>query len=178
MQIVVRAAAGDPMEYAPAIRTFVKELDSEPPLVQVYSLEFWLDRLFTEARFNTALLALFTIGALALSTLGLYAVISFGVAQRTHELGVRIALGADRNTVHRLVIAGGLKLAVLGIAIGAGAAVGLSRLMTTLLFGVSALDPIVYVCVAVLLLSVAVVASGLPSIRASRVDPLVALRAE
>ncbi len=101
MQIVVRAAAGDPMEYAPAIRTFVKELDSEPPLVQVYSLEFWLDRLFTEARFNTALLALFTIGALALSTLGLYAVISFGVAQRTHELGVRIALGADRNTVHQ-----------------------------------------------------------------------------
>lgn len=178
MQIVVRAAAGEPMDYAPAIRTFVKEFDSEPPLVQTYSLELWLDRLFSEARFNTTLLAIFTIGALALSTLGLYAVISFGVAQRTHELGVRIALGADGNTVHRLIILGGLKLALLGIAIGVGAAIALSRVLTTLLFGVSALDPFVYICVAVLLLSVAAVASGLPSIRASRVDPLVTLRAE
>ena len=101
---------------------------------------------------------------MGLAMLGLYAVISFGVAQRTHEIGIRIALGADRTNVQRLVIVRGIKLALMGIAVGAAAALGLSHLLQAVLFGVSSCDPVVYACVTLLLLSVAAVASGLPGL--------------
>jgi len=127
-------------------------------------------------RFSMLLLGIFAGLALVLAAVGIYGVMSYSVAQRTREIGIRMALGAQRADVLKLTIGQGLKLVVTGVAFGLAAAVIMTRLMSSLLFGVSATDPMTFVTISFVLVSVAVLASYIPALRATRVDPMFALR--
>ncbi|MBD0318935.1 MAG: FtsX-like permease family protein, partial [Gemmatimonadetes bacterium] len=129
-------------------------------------------------RLTGTLLSIFGVVALVLASVGLYGVVAYGVAQRTHEIGVRMALGARPDEVRAMVVGGGVRLAGVGVAFGVAIALAGSRLITTLLYGVSAADPLTYLGVAALLAGVTLLATWLPARRASRVDPMVALRSE
>jgi putative ABC transport system permease protein len=131
-----------------------------------------------QPRFATTLLAAFALVALLLAMIGVYGVISYSVQRRTNEIGIRMALGAERSTVFRLVLGEGMRLAIIGAVVGIVAALALTRLLAGMLFGVSAHDPITYAAVALVLASVAALACWLPAYRATRVDPMVALRYE
>jgi putative ABC transport system permease protein len=133
---------------------------------------------FAALRLSMLLLSVFAALALVLACVGIYGVISYLVGQRTHEIGVRMTLGAERRDVLRLVIGHGARMALLGVAIGITASLGLTRLMANQLFGVSAHDPLTFAGVAVLLIVVAIAACYFPARRAMRVDPMVALRHE
>jgi len=168
----------DPASVTSAVRAAVLELDREQPIFNVKTMEQRLGQSVAGQRFNTLLLAIFAGLALLLAAVGLYGALSYAVAERTHELGVRLALGAQSRDVLRLVIGHGLKLVAIGLLIGLVGAVALTRLLGGLLFGVSATDPLTFFVVALLLVVVAVVACYLPARRATKVDPMVALRAE
>jgi ABC-type antimicrobial peptide transport system permease subunit len=129
-------------------------------------------------RFSMILLGVFAALALALSSIGIFGVISYVVSQRTHEIGIRMALGAQRSDVLRLMLGDGMKMTLIGVAIGVVAALLVTRLMQNMLFGVSAADPLTFAAVAVILSGVALLACYLPTRRAMRVDPMVALRYE
>jgi putative ABC transport system permease protein len=129
-------------------------------------------------RFSMILLGIFAALALVLSCVGIYGVISYLAGQRTHEIGIRMALGAQRNDVLRLVLGNGAKMVLIGVAAGVAASLALTRLMARMLFGVSAYDPLTFLAVAFLLILVALAASYIPARRAMRVDPIVALRYE
>ena len=129
-------------------------------------------------RLVSVLLGTFATVALILAGLGIYGVISYNVAQRTREMGIRAALGATERSLLRLILDRGVRLTLIGLAIGVGGAIGLTRLMATLLFGVGARDPLTMVTVGVILAGVAIMASYVPARRATRVDPVVALRYE
>ncbi|HVN09677.1 MAG TPA: ABC transporter permease [Patescibacteria group bacterium] len=177
MTIVVRAA-GDPHSLLSAIRAQVIGLDPELPLYGVRTLEEYISGTVAQRQFTALLLALFAGIALVLAGVGLYGVMSYGVAQRTHEIGIRVALGAASEDVLRLVVGQGLRLTALGLALGALAALAASRLLAKMLFGVSGADPLTFAVVAVVFLAIAVAACYVPARRAARVDPLVALRYE
>jgi predicted permease len=167
-----------PMASVAGIRDAMHSMDSEIPLGRMMTMEQVLSSSVTDWRFRTVLLALFGSLALFIAAIGIYGVISYSVAQRTHEIGVRIALGAVRRDVVKLVVGQGLKLALAGIAIGLVGAWALTRFLTSLLFGVKPTDPLTYVVVCLILTAVAVLASYLPARRATKVDPMVALRYE
>ena len=170
--------AGEPEAIVSAVRATVRALDADLPLADVQSMEFVIrDRMF-QPRVWGSMFALFAATALVLAVIGLYGVMSYLVAQRTRELGVRMALGADRGAVLRLVLGGGAKLILGGLLIGFPAALALSQLLRGLLYGVSSTDPLTLVAIPALLSGVALVASWIPARRATRVDPMVALRSE
>jgi putative ABC transport system permease protein len=131
-----------------------------------------------ERRFSLLLLGIFSLMALTLAAVGIYGVLSYAVTERTYEIGVRMALGAAPQSVLRLMIGRGMRPALLGLGIGLAAALGLTRMMKSLLFGLSATDPVTFISVTLLLLGVGLVACYLPARRAAKIDPLVALRHE
>jgi putative ABC transport system permease protein len=163
---------------AAAIRREVRQIDADLPVTDIASFPDALDATEAEPRIRTLLFGLFGFLALVLAAVGIYAVVSFSVAQRTQEIGIRMSLGAQPRQVLGLVIGSGLKLALFGIAAGCGAAFGLTRLMAALLFGVAPTDPWTFAGVAILLAGVALAACYIPARRAMNVDPIVALRYE
>jgi putative ABC transport system permease protein len=160
------------------IKEAVWSILPDRPLTSVQTLDDILRGHMARTSFTLVMLGIAAAVALLLATVGVYGVISYVVSQRTREIGVRIALGAESTNVTRMVLRQGLVLAVIGVALGLAAAYGLTRLMEGLLFGVSALDPLTYATVAVCLTAVALLASYLPARRAAAVDPMEALRAE
>lgn len=177
MNLVLRTA-GDPANLASGVRREVQAIDPDQPVAAVRTMDDWIDNSFAASRYRTALLGLLALVALVLASTGIYGVMSYSVAQRTHEIGVRMALGARRFDVLRLVVSQGMVLVLVGVAVGVAGAFALTRLMETLLFGVTAKDPLTFVAVAALLTLVAFVACYIPARRATKVDPLEALRYE
>jgi putative ABC transport system permease protein len=177
MSIVVRSTV-EPASLAPALRQVVAEVNNAVPVSDVKTMEHIVSESVTQPRFNLFLLGLFSAIALLLSAAGIYGVTAYTVSQRTHELGIRIALGAQRRDVFKLVLGQGLGLVVIGIVVGSAAALALTRLIAGLLFGVSPNDTTTFLLVSLTVIVVALVACYLPARRATRVDPLVALRYE
>jgi putative ABC transport system permease protein len=156
----------------------IQKLDSEQPVADVRTMESLLADSVARARFSTLLLTVFAIIALVLAAVGIYGVMSYAVAQRTHEIGIRMAMGARTSDVLKLIVKKGLTLTVCGVGIGLGAAFALTRIMSSLLYGVSATDPLTFATIPVLLALVALSACYFPAKRATRVDPMIALRYE
>jgi putative ABC transport system permease protein len=177
LTLIVRAAT-DPMSLVGAVREEIRALDRSLPLYDVQTMRVAIYESVARERFTTLLLIVFAALALTLASVGIYGVMSYSVTQRTHEIGVRMALGAQKADVLKLVVAQGGKLAAAGVAIGLVSAFALTRLMKTLLFGVSATDPVTFVAVALLLTIVALLACYVPARRAAKVDPMVALHCE
>ena len=169
---------GDPLSLLPAVKEKIREVNSNQTFASIATIEQLVERSISQRRFNLMLLGSFAVLALVLAGVGLYGLISFTTAQRTHEIGIRMALGAQRGAVLKLVVGEGMRLALLGVAIGLAAAFGLTRLMASLLFGVSATDPATFGLIALVLASVALLASYIPARRATTVDPMEALRYE
>jgi putative ABC transport system permease protein len=156
----------------------VTAMDKELPVFNVKTMDDYLAASMATPRFNTTLLAIFAMVALVLTIVGLYGVMSYSVAQRTNEIGIRMALGAQTRDVLSLVVKQGIKLVLLGLGIGLVGAFALMRVIGSLLFGVTTKDPLTFAAVAGLLTVVALLACYLPARRATKVDPLVALRYE
>jgi putative ABC transport system permease protein len=176
-EVVVRVA-GDPLMLAAAVRREVRALDANLPVSDVRAMEDVAGDAVALPRFQTLLLGIFAAAALGLALVGIYGVIAYSVAQRTREIGIRLALGASRADIVRAVLGPGLRLTVTGLAAGLLGALALTRAMAGLLFGVSATDGTVFVTVPVLVLAVALLAAYLPARRGSRLDPMRALRHE
>ena len=177
MAVVIRTTM-DPLRLAPSLRGAVHELDKELPVSEIGTLAGSIAHSTRERRFTAALVAGFAALALVLAAVGIYGLISYTVASRTREIGVRMALGAGRGAILAMVIKRALLLAGAGVAIGVAGGLALTRLLRSMLFGVSATDPAVFAGVSLFLLAVASFAGYLPARRASRVDPLIALRHE
>jgi putative ABC transport system permease protein len=177
MTILARTS-NDPLALVSAARAELRKIDPELPMASVATMDQLLADSLSRSRFTMLLLGIFAAVALLLAAVGIYGLIAYSVTQRTQELGIRIALGAQRRDVLRLVLTQGTRLTLLGVAIGVFAALVLSRLLATLLFGVSATDPLTFAGVAGLLAFVALLACFIPARRATRVDPIVALRYE
>jgi putative ABC transport system permease protein len=178
VNIAVRTSTSDPEALTASITRAVHEVDKQLSVTEVATLENLLARESSTRRFNAVLFSVFAALALVLAATGVYGVLSYSVSQRTHEVGIRMALGAQRGDVLRLFMAHGMRLVLLGLVIGLGGAFALTRLLSSLLFGVSARDVATFVLVGVGLTVVGVLACYLPARRATKVDPLVALRYE
>ena len=177
MTLVVRSS-GNPTTLAAALREEVSAVDKDQPLSEIGTMEQLFGKAVAPQRFNLMLVSLFAALALALSSVGVYGVIAYSVTQRAQEMGVRLALGANSRDILRLIIGQAMRVSLFGVGLGLLAAVALTRVMTSLLFEVSATDPVVFAGLAVVLIAVTLVASYIPARRATKVDPLVALRYE
>jgi len=178
MVILAVRTYNDPTSLAAAVRSEISTLDPQVPVSEVATMDEVVSASVANQRFGAVLFLLFGAIALVLTAVGIYGVISYGVAQRTHEIGIRLALGADKRKVLSLIVSEAMKPALLGAALGLCAAFGLTRLLTRLLYNVKPTDPLVFAAVLLLLIGVALLASYLPARRATRVDPVIALRYE
>lgn len=176
--IVIRSAGTPPMELAPTMKKQVWIFDAHLPLVQVQPLTFYLEESLADRRFNTLLLGILATMALALAMVGVFGVISYTVSLRTREFGIRMALGAIRSDLMRIVFGGALRMVGIGIAIGLLTASGVTRLLSGWLYQVSSRDPLTFFAVTLLLFGVALIASYVPAHRAAKIEPMVALRCE
>jgi len=176
--VLIRSTGVPPLSLLQPIRSKMAEINSQEVVFEPHAYDEIIASSLTERRFSMVLLGIFAALALVLSSVGIYGVLSYLVGQRTHEIGIRIALGAQRYDVLKLVLGEGTKTALIGVAIGLVAALGLTRLMASVLYGVSATDPLTFVAVAMVLTTVALAACYIPARRAMRVDPMVALRYE
>ncbi len=177
MTFVVRSAS-DPSALIGAIQNEIWQLRADQPIEDIASMEAVIGASVAQPRFAMALLSLFAALALLLAAVGIYGVVSYSVSRRSREIGIRMALGAEPGAMLRLVIRGSMIMALVGIALGLAGALATTRLMGSLLFGVPAVDPLTFIAVGLLLLGVAFIACAVPALRASHVDPLVALRYE
>jgi putative ABC transport system permease protein len=175
---VILKAAGDPNQLIAAVRQQVRAIDSDQPIYSIRTMDEIRAESVAPERLNLTLLSIFAGIALLLAIVGIYGVMSYSVTQRTHEIGIRMAIGAQPRDVFRMVIGQGMMLALIGVAVGLVGAFGLTRLMTTMLFGVEPTDPATFAAIAVLLTAVALVACYVPGRRATKVDPVVSLRYE
>jgi putative ABC transport system permease protein len=178
VRTLVARTDGDPQSFVPSVLGQVQAIDKDQPISKIRTMEELVMGSVSQRRFNMSLLAAFAGLALLLAAVGIYGVMSYSVEQRAHEIGVRMALGAQTRDVLRLVVKQGTTLALIGVGIGLGVALGLTRLIKNLLFGVSATDPVTFFVIALLLALVAMLACYFPARRATKVDPLVALRNE
>ena len=167
-----------PQSLAPTVRSFIAQLDPNLPVADVRSFEDVISRSVAPQRFNAILLGVFSGLALLLATIGIYGVLSYSMRRRTSEIGLRMALGASRASIVRMTISQGLRPALLGIVMGAIGAAGLSRYVSTLLFGIKPFDTLTYAAVVLLLMTTAAVACFLPCRQAMHTDPAIALRIE
>jgi predicted permease len=177
MSLAVRTSV-EPLELANAIRQAIGAMDPSIPVASVRTMDQILETVTVQPRFNMILLGIFAAVALVMASVGIYGVLSYSVTQRRHEIGIRIALGARPTEVMKLVVRQGMVLALIGVVIGLAISFALTHLMESLLYGVSVTDPATFTAIALLLTGVALVACYLPARRATKVDPLVALRSE
>jgi predicted permease len=177
MRVALRTRT-DPASVTQSVRDAIHSIDPDLPLAKVATLTTLVSESLSQPRFAMLLLTSFGLLALLLASIGMYGVISYSVMQRTQEIGIRMALGAERRNVFGMVLGQGARLALLGIGIGLIGALGVTRMMAGFLYGVQAADPLTYAAVSLLLVAITVLASYLPARRATRVDPIVALRFE
>ncbi len=177
MTLIVRSAI-DPMQLAASIQKEIRAIDPDQPVADVRTLDAVVAKSIARPRFDTLLLGVFAAVALVLASVGLYGVMNYSAAQRTHEIGIRMALGASRSDIMRLVLGNGMLLTLIGVAIGVLASIALTRVMQSLLFGVNATDLVTFTAVSLVLAAVALLATYIPARKATRVDPTVALRYE
>jgi putative ABC transport system permease protein len=175
---VVARTSVEPLSLAEPVRQALWKVDSDQPMWKVRTVEFLLDRRLDDKQFVMTLMSLFAALALVMTIIGLYGIISYSVNQRTQEIGIRMALGAQTGNILSMVLRQGMMLVFIGIAFGLAAAWLLTRMMTTLLYGINASDPLTFISIALLLVAVALLACYFPARRAARVDPMIALRYE
>jgi len=178
MFIAIRSATSDPASLTSAAQKVVWSVDKDVPLASIRTMQEVIANSVQRRRFSMLLLAIFAAAAMLLAAIGLYGVVSYSVAQRTREIGVRLALGAHRPAVLKLIVKQGMKLVLIGMAGGFALSLGLTRLIAGMLFGITATDPLTFVAVNALLIAVALLACYIPARRAAKVDPMVALRYE
>ena len=177
LTLAIKAAVDPPSLVEPIVRE-VRDIDSNLAVYGVRTLDTYVERSLAPTRFAMTLMSAFALVALVLAAIGLYGVLSYMVGQRTHEIGVRMALGAARRSVLEMIVGRGARLATLGIAVGALASLGLTKAIADLLYGVSPTDPVTFVTVAAFLFGVVLLACLVPAYRATRVDPLASMRAD
>ena len=177
MDLVIRTSS-DPATLAPALRLEVRSIDKGAAVFSVATLERRLDESLSQRRFQSVLVALLAAMALCLAAIGIYGLMHYSVARRTHEIGVRMALGARAGEVLRMILRQGMILAAIGLVAGVAGSLLVARLLSTLLFGVTPTDAVTFTAVPAMIGAAALVACCIPAWRAARVDPLVALRHE
>jgi len=180
MYLVLRTSPtfGDPTALASGVQNTVWSLDKDVPVAHIRTLDQLLSESVQQPRFRTVLLEVFALIALSLATVGIYGVLAYSVSQRRHEIGIRIALGAQRHEVLSLVVGQGMLLTLIGVIIGLALALAVARFLSTLLYAVHPIDPSIFIISPLVLTCVALLACCIPARRATRVDPMVALRYE
>jgi putative ABC transport system permease protein len=175
MTLTLRTAS-DPVAFAPLVEREVRAMDKDQPVADVRTMEQWVSRSLSQAKFSSTLLTTFAGLALALAAIGIYGVMSYSVSQRTPEIGIRLALGAEARDILRMIVGGAARLAAVGLAIGVALSLALSRTLTSLLYETAGTDPLTFTAVIAVLGAVAIAASYVPARRASRIPPVEALR--
>jgi putative ABC transport system permease protein len=175
MTLTIRTA-GDPLSLAPAVEHEILAIDADQPVSDVRTMDQWIARTLSQARFSSLLMLMFAALALGLAAIGIYGVMSYAVNQRTSEIGIRVALGAERRDILQLIVGNGARLAIIGLTIGVALALALSRTITSLLYRTAGADPLTFGAVVLLLSAVALAACYVPARRAARIAPAEALR--